>query len=207
MSWTRFFRRARWDKERSKEIDAYLEIETADNIARGMSPADAAGAARRKFGNPTIIREEIYRMNTVSWIESIMQDLRHGLRTMIANPGFSLIAILSLSLGIGANTAIFQLLNAVRLLSLPVKNPHELAEIKIVGGNGGMGINNGSYAQLTRPMWEQIRRDHPAFSSVFAWEQLTYHSRRRQGFSPSARHPRQRRISSACWESSRGAAA
>jgi hypothetical protein len=77
--------------------------------------------------------------------------------------------VLSLALGIGANTAIFQLLNAVRLRSLPVRNPHELAEVKIVGGNHGMGVTNGPYNELTRPMWEEIRRDHPAFSGVFAW--------------------------------------
>jgi predicted permease len=169
MSWIRFLKRARWDKERSKEIDAYLEIETADNLARGMTPADALAAARRKFGNPTLIREEIYRMNTVTWLESIVQDLRHGLRTMVASPGFSLIAILSLALGIGANTAIFQLLNAVRLRSLPVKNPHELAQVKIVGGNHGMGLNDGPDFDITRPMWEEIRRDHSPFSGVFAW--------------------------------------
>ncbi len=162
MNWKRY-------RDWSSEIESYLAMETADNIARGMTPADAADAARRKFGNPTLIREEIYRMNTVSWFESIVQDLRYGLRTMAANPGFALIAILSLALGIGANTAIFQLLNAVRLRSLPVRNPHELAEIKIVGGNQGMGLNEGGYSELTRPMWEEIRRDHPAFSGVFAW--------------------------------------
>jgi predicted permease len=167
MSWKRY-------RQRSSEIDSYLEMETADNIARGMTPADAADAARRKFGNPTLIREEIYRMNTATWLESIVQDVRHGARQMVANPGFAAIAILSLALGIGANTAIFQLLNAVRLRSLPVKNPHELAEIKIVGGNHGMGLND-AYGELTRPMWEEIRRDHPAFSGVFAWskERLT----------------------------------
>jgi predicted permease len=168
MSWIRFLKRARWDKERSKEIDAYLEIETADNIARGMTPADAASAAHRKFGNPTLIREEIYRMNTVSWFESSVQDIRYGLRTMVANPGFSVIAILSLALGIGANTAIFQLLNAISLRSLPITNPHELALITLAGGNKGMGVTDGK-DDLTRPMWEEIRRDHPAFSGVFAW--------------------------------------
>ena len=168
MSWIRFLKRARWDKERSKEIDAYLEIETADNIARGMTPADARSAAHRKFGNPTLIREEIYRMNTVTWFESIVQDLRHGLRTMIANPGFSLIAILSLALGIGANTAIFQLVDAVSLRTLPIKNPRELAQIEIIGGNRGMGLTDG-FSDLTRPMWEEIRRDHSPFSGVFAW--------------------------------------
>jgi predicted permease len=169
MSWMRFLRRSYWDRERSREIEDYLEIEAADNIARGTPPHEAAAAARRKFGNPTLVREEIYRMNTVSWLESILQDVRYGMRTLAVNPGFALVAILSLALGIGANTAIFQLLNAVRLKSLPVRNPHELAEIRIIGGNHGMGMNDSAYAQLTRPMWEQIRRDHPAFSGVFAW--------------------------------------
>ena len=159
MSWLRYLRRSY--RDRSGEVDTYLEIETADNIARGMSPSDAADAARRKFGNPTLIREEIYRMNTVSWLESIAQDLRYGLRTMAANPGFSVIAILSLALGIGANTAIFQLLNAISLRSLPINNPHELALITIAGGNKGMGVTDGQ-DDLTRPMWEEIRRDHPA---------------------------------------------
>ena len=167
MSWIRFLRRSY--RDRSGEIDSYLEIETADNIARGMTPSDAADAARRKFGNSTLIREEIYRtVNTVSWLESTAQDIRYGLRTMIANPGFSLVAILSLALGIGANTAIFQLLNAISLRSLPIKNPHELALITIAGGNRGMGVTDGK-DNLTRPMWEEIRRDHPAFSGVFAW--------------------------------------
>jgi hypothetical protein len=65
----KFLKRARGDAERSKEIEGFLEIETAENIARGMSAADAASAANRKFGNPTSIREEIYRMNTVSWLD------------------------------------------------------------------------------------------------------------------------------------------
>jgi len=107
-------------------------------------------------------------MNTVSWLESIAQDVRYGARLLLTNPGFALVAILSLALGIGANTAIFQLLNAVRLRSLPIKSPQELAEIKIVGGNEGMGLN-GPYGELTRPIWEEIHRAHPAFSGVFAW--------------------------------------
>ncbi len=107
-------------------------------------------------------------MNTISWMESLWQDLRYGARTLTTNPGFALVGILSLALGIGANTAIFQLLNAVRLRSLPVEKPQELAEIKIVGGHGGMGMND-DYGELTRPMWEEIKRDHPLFSSIFAW--------------------------------------
>ncbi|MGC1587220.1 MAG: ABC transporter permease, partial [Rhodomicrobium sp.] len=77
-------------------------------------------------------------------------------------------AIVSLALGIGANTAIFQLLDAVRLRSLPVQNPQELAEVKIVGGNHGMGLNQ-QYGELTRPIWQLIRDKQQAFSDVFAW--------------------------------------
>ena len=168
MNWRRFLKRKYWDGERRLEIASYLENETADNIERGMTSAEAAAAAHRTFGNTTLIREEIYHMNTVSWLESISQDLRHGARLLAKSPGFTVVAVVSLALGIGANTAIFQLVDAVRLRSLPVQNPHELAEIKIVGGNGGMGMND-AYGVLTRPMWEEIRRSHPSFSGVFAW--------------------------------------
>jgi predicted permease len=168
MSWRRFLKRRWWDDERAREIAAYLETETADNIARGMPPAEAGAAARRKFGNPTVVREEIYRMNTIGWLESTWQDLRYGVRTLRLSPGFAAVAIVSLALGIGANTAIFQLLDAVRLRSLPVQNPQELAELKIVGGNHGMGLNQ-QYGELTRPIWQAIHDKPQAFSGMFAW--------------------------------------
>src|SRR6266568_942861 len=108
-------------------------------------------------------------MNSFGGIESIWRDLRYGARLLRRSPGFALVGILSLALGIGANTAIFQLLDAVRLRSLPVHNPQELAEVRIVGGNGGMGINPGRYGGLTRPVWQQIQSQQQAFSSVLAW--------------------------------------
>ena len=104
-----------------------------------------------------------------SWLETLLQDVRFGLRVLVANPGFALVAVASLTLGIGANAAIFQLLDAVRLRTLPIPNPGELAEVRIVGGNGGMGINNGRYPQLTRPLWQELRADHEPFSGIFAW--------------------------------------
>jgi predicted permease len=168
MSWRRVFKRRWWDEERAREIAAYLETETADNIARGMPPPDAAAAAHRKFGNPGLVREEIYRMNTIAWLESTWQDLRYAARTLRLSPGFAAVAIASLALGIGANTAIFQLLDAVRLRSLPVRNPRELAEVKIVGGNHGMGMNQ-QYGELTRPIWQLIHAKQEAFSGMFAW--------------------------------------
>ncbi|HEU5311846.1 MAG TPA: permease prefix domain 1-containing protein, partial [Candidatus Eisenbacteria bacterium] len=129
MSWARFFRRRRWDEERARELQSYLEMETDENVARGMSPAAARDAARRKLGEPLRIREEIYLMNTVSLVDSLWQDLRYGARVLRLNPGFAAVAILSLALGVGANSAIFQLLNAVRIRTLPVKDPSELVEV------------------------------------------------------------------------------
>jgi hypothetical protein len=168
MSWRRFLKRRWWDDERAREIAAYLENETADNIARGMPPAEAAAAARRKFGNTGLVREEIYRMNTIGWLESTWQDLRYGVRTLRLSPGFAAIAIVSLALGIGANTAIFQLVDAVLLRSLPIQNPQELAEVKIVGGHHGMGLNQ-PYGELTRPIWQVIHDKQQSFSGMFAW--------------------------------------
>jgi len=106
-----------------------------------------------------------------SWLENLGQDVRHGARLLRLSPAFTLVAVLSLALGIGANTAIFQLLDAVRLRSLPVDRADELVEIRIAGGNGGMGLNPGRYGGITRPIWEELRRHQQAFTGVLAWSQ------------------------------------
>jgi putative ABC transport system permease protein len=100
---------------------------------------------------------------------TLWQDLRYGARVLRLNPGFTVVAVLSLALGIGANTAIFQLLDAVRLRTLPVKNPQELAIVRIADRKWSSGRHEGRYSQLTNPMWEQIRDRQEGFSSIFAW--------------------------------------
>ncbi len=104
-----------------------------------------------------------------AWAESIAQGVRFAARTLCKSPAFTIAAIGTLALGIGANTAIFQLLDAVRLRSLPVPDPPSLARIQIRGGNGGWGLSRSS-DYLTNPLWEEIRRQQNSFSSVFAWE-------------------------------------
>ena len=174
MGWSRFFRRRYWDRERSRELQTYIDIETGENIARGMTPDEARHAAHRKLGNSTQIREEIYRMNTIGFIETLWQDLRFGARLLRLNPGFAVVAIASLALGIGANTAIFQLIDAVRLRTLPVKSPQELAEVKLSEGGGYGGIMEGSHPEMTNPLWEQVRDHQQAFSGMLAWGMDTF---------------------------------
>jgi putative ABC transport system permease protein len=170
MSFRRFFHRREWDEERHREIQAYIDIETDDNLARGMSPEDARSAAFRKFGNPTLVREEIYRMNTVTLVENVFQDVAYGARQLRRNPSFALVAVLSLALGIGANTAIFQLLNAVRLRSLPVQNPQELVDVRVSAGKSGRtGSFSTRYPFVTNSQWELIRDRQQVFSGAFAW--------------------------------------
>src|SRR5260370_31855581 len=105
--------------------------------------------------------------------EYLLQDVRFALRTLRKSWGFTLTAVLTLALGIGANTAIFQLLDPVRLRSLPVANPATLAAVRVKSGTHGFGITSGGDydTMLSYPIWEQIRLHQQSFSGVFAWAQ------------------------------------
>jgi predicted permease len=183
MSWTRFFRRRYWDQERARELEAYLEIETDENIARGMSPEEARYAARRKLGNLTLIREEIYRMNSLAWLETLWQDFRYAFRQLQRSPGLAAVIVLSLTLGIGANTAVFTLTDAVMFKLLPVKSPQQLVLLGWVRSRGkafdvttfGYGIPDPQgrgrevRASFAYPLIQQMRAQGDAFSGVFGF--------------------------------------
>ena len=175
MSLTRFLRRGQWDAERARELESYVAIETDENIARGMKPPDARLAAIRKLGNRTRVREDIYQMNTMTILDNLWRDLRYGARLLRLNPGFAAVAVLSLALGIGANTAIFQLLDAVRLRTLPVDHPEQLVEVRIADTpHGRTGSFVSRRPMMTNPLWERIRDRQQAFSSAFAWADVGF---------------------------------
>ncbi len=169
MGWTRFIRRSLRDDDFAHEVESYIQIETDENIARGLSPEAAHAAAIRKFGNPTRVREDVHFMNTIAPLDTLWQDVRYALRLLRRDKGFAIAAVLSLTLGIGANTAIFQLIDAVRLRTLPVADPQELAEIRIGAAGSRTGTFNGRRPNLTYPMWAQLHEHQQAFSGLFAW--------------------------------------
>src|SRR5436189_5420892 len=155
------------DAELREEIETHLRMAAADGVARGQDPRDAAAAARRELGNLSQIRDATREVWARRWLEHAAQDVRYALRTFRRNPGFALVAILSLTLGIGANTALFEVVDAVRLRALPVADPSSLVEVHIVDRQGARGNFQTWFPSVTQPIWREILLHREAFSGLF----------------------------------------
>jgi len=108
-------------------------------------------------------------MNTIGWLESVWHDLRYGARLLRRSPGFAVVALLSLALGIGANAALFQLLDIVRLRTLPVRDPQAIVEVRFAPGSSRTGAFIGARPSLTNPLWERIRDEQTSLTDLFAY--------------------------------------
>ncbi len=158
------FRRERVESELDLEVRSYAELVEEENMAKGMSPEEARRAARMEMGGTEQIKEEVRGARAGVWIETVWQDLRSGARMLRKNPGFAATAILTLALGMGANTAIFSVVRAVLLSSLPYHEPDRL--VKIWGQLTGEGLPKNSFSD---PEFFELAETNQSFEQVAAY--------------------------------------
>ena len=166
MNWRRLFRRDETDAEQREELDFYVQTTAEEYMERGMEPTEARAAAEKKLRNITQIREEIYRMNTFSFIEGLFRDARHAVRMIRTKPVFSLGVLLSLGLGIGANTAIFSVSNAILIRPLPYPGSEAL-----VGVFNRIVIQGQVFedAELSAKIYAACKKSERVFESFGVW--------------------------------------
>ncbi|MGH7542106.1 MAG: ABC transporter permease, partial [Gemmatimonadota bacterium] len=156
------FRRRRALDGLDRDIADHIERETAENIERGMAPEEARRRARLRFGNVTLVKEDTRAVWISRWWDELRQDVRYALRTLSRSPAYATVVILTLALGIGANTAIFAMVDAVLLRLLPVERPEGLVFLQVAGSEGRGGAP-------PYPCFERIRSETTPFSGMAAF--------------------------------------
>ena len=157
------------DRDLAAEIESNLALHIEDNLRAGMTPAEARRQALLKFGGVESAKENYRDRRGIPFLETTWQDIRFALRAMRKTPVITAIALLSLALGIGANTAIFSLIDAVMLRMLPVQNPEQLVRIQFRSP-----MSPRPRQAVTNPIWEQVRDHQDAFSGVIAWSPTNF---------------------------------
>src|SRR5215475_4102158 len=164
-----FTRRRKLEREMEEEMRFHLEMQIEQNLASGMAAEEAHYAARRQFGNQTWLKEVSREMWSLNSIETLMQDLRYGARMLGKNPGFTVVAALTLALGIGANTAIFSVVNAVLLRPLPYPEARQLALISENFSQSGL-----NRILVSPPEYLDYRDRSRSFSQVAAYRRQSF---------------------------------
>src|SRR2546430_13624937 len=172
MSWlSGLFGKRRQEKELEEEVRSHLEMAARERAERGEKEEEAEHAARREFGNVGLVKEATRDTWGWRWLRDLADDVRYGMRTLRKSPGFTAVVVLTLALGIGANTAIFTLIDAVMLKALPVPSPEQLYRL---GDNNNCCVmvgtqNGGSFVLYSYPLYEHLRDQTPEFSELAAF--------------------------------------
>ncbi|HEV2298234.1 MAG TPA: ABC transporter permease [Candidatus Acidoferrales bacterium] len=161
-TWLRFFQQRREDEERTQELADYLARETEENIARGMAPQEARRVAHVKLGSTRRIREEIREMNSLSFLETLWQDARYAARMLRKSPGFTAVAVLTLALGIGANTAIFSAVNPILFEPLPYAHSERIMMI--------WGVFQGDRSWISFHNYRELLERNRSFDALAIFE-------------------------------------
>jgi putative ABC transport system permease protein len=163
----------RRDADLEEELRAHLELAADEARRRGAADGgDAVRVAQLRAGGVSQAMDAVREQRGVRALDELGRDLRFGLRTLRRTPAFTAVALLTLALGIGANGAIFQLLDAVRNRTLAVQDPHQLAIVQLADMSRWKGRRSTPYPVLTNPLWERFRERQHVFSGVLAWSNM-----------------------------------
>ncbi|HEX5423769.1 MAG TPA: ABC transporter permease [Candidatus Acidoferrales bacterium] len=169
--WTRLVHKTRANEQLDSELRFHLEQQIADYISSGLSPDEARRRARLEFGGLDQVKERVQAAHRGYFIETLLQDVRYGLRMLRKSPGFTAVAVITLALGIGANTAIFSLIDAVLLRTLSVARPHELILFSdSPAGRSDSGIERGHQMVFSNLEYKYFIDHSESFSGLAAFQ-------------------------------------
>jgi hypothetical protein len=166
------FCRSQMEAEIDAELRSHIEMRIEDNVAAGMSPEEARQDALLRFGNPTVIKERATAADAALILDTTWADIRYALRRLRKSPAFATAAILTLALGIGANTAIFSVIYAVMLKSLPVANPQQI--YRLGNENDCCSLTDpqtGEWNIFSYPLYQYLKDNTPEFQELAAFEE------------------------------------